>query len=132
MRWPLYEERYICTSHRGDRYHYLHDDHFIIFDSAARLKWADTAISARKMALNTSKPDNNWLVSPVDSSMDLREETDEGPNGPGIFKEMKVILEERLEFGGQVCDLVWANVLVRFEPHRCQPSPRNLAGPNRT
>jgi len=43
---------------------YPHDQFFIdIFDDApTHLKQADTGISARKMLLDTSKPDRNWLV----------------------------------------------------------------------
>jgi len=63
------------------------------FDSApTQLKWADTAISARKMPLDTSKPgwsSRDSLISKApsassgDSPMDLKEEADEeGSDGP--------------------------------------------------
>lgn len=43
--------------------HSPHDDHFFVFDNATtHLKRADTALTARKMPLKTSKPEKNWLV----------------------------------------------------------------------
>jgi hypothetical protein len=110
--------------------HYPDDNHFFIFDNATtHLKRSDTAISARKMPLNTSKPDKNWLVATP--SLDESGKQLYGPNGKklmkkvqmapgtfadgspqsfyfpeghqsaGCFKGMRVILEER-GFGDQI------------------------------
>jgi hypothetical protein len=113
--------------------HYPHDNHFFIFDNAStHLKRAATAISARKMPLNTSKSDKNWLVgvSSLDKSGKQLYQPDgkklmkkvqmapgtfadgtpqsfyfpESHEAAGCFKGMKVILEER-GFGDQIRDL---------------------------
>lgn len=126
--------------------HYPHDDHIFIFDNApTHLKRADTALSARKMPLNTSKPDKNWLVETP--SLDQFGKQLYGPNGKklmkkvqmapgtladgspqsfyfpnghqsaGSFKGMKVILEER-GFGDQIRDQNLKRECVSF---RCPP-----------
>ena len=59
-------------------------------------------------------------MSSGDSPTDPREEADEeGPNGPGIFKGMKVISEERLEFGDQIRDL-GCECLIFLPPDRTE------------
>ena len=113
--------------------HYPDDDHFFVFDNATtHLKRADTALSARKMPMKTSKPGKNWLVETP--SLDESGKQLHGPNGKklakkvqmapgtfadgsphplyfprghetaGLFKGMKVILEER-GFGDQIRNL---------------------------
>ena len=113
--------------------HYPHDDHFFIFDNATtHLKRAGTAISARKMPLNTSKPEKNWQVEIP--SLDESGKSLFGADGkklmkkvrmaPGVladgtpqsfyfpedheaagcFKGMRIILEER-GLGDQIHDL---------------------------
>ena len=110
-----------------------YDDHFFVFDNATtHLKRADTALSARKMPLNTPKPGKNWLVGTP--SLDESGKQLYGPDGKklvtkiqmapgtfadgsshslyfprdheaaGRFKGMKVILEER-GFGDRIRDL---------------------------
>ena len=126
--------------------HYPHDDHFFIFDNApTHLKRADTAISARKMPLNTSKPDKNWLVDipSLDESGkqlfrpngkkltkkvqmapgSLADGTPqsfyfpEGHEAAGCFKGMRVILEER-RFSDQIRDLKRECPKFRCPPDR--------------
>ena len=104
--------------------HFPHDNHLFIFDNATtHLKRADTTLSARKMPLKTSKLGKNWLVETP--SLDESGKQLYGPDGKklvrkvrmapgtladgslhslyfhkdheaaGLFKGMKVILEER-------------------------------------
>jgi hypothetical protein len=112
---------------------YPHDDHVFVFDNApTHLKRSDTALSARKMPLGTSKVDKNWLVETP--SLNEFGKPLFGPNGKklmrkvpmadgtfadgspqsfyfpeghhsaGYFKGMKVILEER-GFGEKIRSL---------------------------
>lgn len=126
--------------------HYPHDDHVFVFDNApTHLKRSNTALSARKMPLNTSKPNKNWLVETP--ALDEFGKQLYGPNGKklmekvqmdpgtfadgspqsfyfpeghefaGCFKGMKVILEER-GFGDQIRDQQLKRECTKFH---CPP-----------
>ena len=112
--------------------HYPHNNHFFIFDNAStHRKRADTAISAQKMPLKTSKPDKNWLVEipslnefgkqlyrPDGKKLMKKVQMTPGTfadgtpqpfyfpedhKAAGYFKGMKIILKER-GFGDQIRD----------------------------
>ena len=134
--------------------HYPEDDHIFVFDNApTHLKRSDTALSARKMPLLTSKPDKNWLVETP--SLDELGCQLYGPNGKklmkkvemcpgtlpdgspqsfyfpeghqsaGYFKGMKVILEER-GFGDQIRGLKRECPQFRCPPGRVDCCIRRL------
>jgi hypothetical protein len=104
--------------------YYPDDDHVFIYDNATtHLKRARDSISARRMPMNTSKPGKNWLVltpsldesghqvfsskgEKVMKSIQMAPErfADRTPQSfyfpedhrnAGLFKGMRVILEER-------------------------------------
>jgi hypothetical protein len=104
--------------------YYPHEDHILIYDNATtHLKRARDAISARRMPMKMSKPERNWLVPAPSLDEDGRQIFSskgeklkksiqmapgsfadgtpqpfyfpEGHTHAGIFKGMKVILEER-------------------------------------
>ena len=52
--------------------YYPDDDHIFVYDNAmTHLKRAQDSISARRMLVNTSKPEKNWLVSCASESESL-------------------------------------------------------------
>ena len=104
--------------------HYPNEDHVLVFDNATtHMKWADNALSARRMAKFTPKEGNNWLLSVT--KIDANGKPTYGPDGKvlkepvqmenatfadgspqslyfgpdhpqaGVFKGMAVILQER-------------------------------------
>lgn len=114
--------------------YFPNDDHIFVYDNATtHLKRARDAISARRMPLNTPKPDKNWLVqapSLDESGNQILSPTgekitrliqmapgrfnngtlqsfyfSEGHRHAGLFKGMRTILEERGFLASQLNEL---------------------------
>lgn len=74
-----------------DKYH-PDDCRILVYDNATtHLKRFRGAISARRMLLNTSEPEKNWLVEVLmnpglDFHFERRKGHEAGPNSPGTFR----------------------------------------------